>query len=153
MTRDQAPSPKVTLREITAENLDAVLALQVREEQRNLVASNARSIAQAHYAEAAWFRAVYAGETPVGFVMLALDDEGPSDFVWRLMVDAAHQGKGYARLAMERVIEFARGRPNTRSLLLCHQPADGNAGPFYQALGFEYTGEKLDDELLMKLEL
>jgi cytochrome c551/c552 len=54
---------------------------------------------------------------------------------------------------MERVIEDARRRPHTRSLVLCHQPADGNAGPFYQALGFVYTGEKLDDELLMKLEL
>jgi diamine N-acetyltransferase len=148
-----AESPEVTLREVTAENVDAVIALEVREEQRHLVASNAESIAQAHYAEAAWFRAIYAGETPVGFVMLALDDGGPSDFVWRLMVDASHQGKGYAWQAMERIIEFARGRPNTRSLLLCHQPSDGNAGPFYRALGFEYTGEKLDDELLMKLEL
>ena len=27
------------------------------------------------------------------------------------------------------------------------------AREFYQALGFAYTGEKLDDELLMKLEL
>ena len=146
-------SPEVTLREITAENLDAVLELEVREEQRHLVASNAKSIAQAHYADAAWFRAIYAGETPVGFVMLALDEKGPSDFVWRLMVDASHQGKGYARQAMEHVIENARRRPNTRSLVLCHQPADGNAGRFYQALGFAYTGEKLDDELLMKLEL
>jgi len=146
-------SPEVTLREVTAENLDAVLELEVREEQQHLVASNAKSIAQAHYADGAWFRAIYADEKPVGFVMLALDEKGPSDFVWRLMVDASHQGKGYARQAMERVIEDARRRPNTRSLVLCHQPADGNAGSFYQSLGFAYTGEKLEDELLMKLEL
>ena len=95
-----AASPEVTLREITAENLDAVLALEVREEQRHLVASNAKSIAQAHYTDVAWFRAIYAGEKPVGFVMLALDSEGPTDFVWRLMVDASYQGKGYARRAM-----------------------------------------------------
>jgi diamine N-acetyltransferase len=148
-----AASLEVNLREITSENLDAVLALKVREEQRHLVASNAKSIAQAHFAEAAWFRAIYAGETPVGFVMLALDDEGPADFLWRLMVDASYQGRGYARLAMERIIEDARSRPNTRSLVLCHQPVEGNAGPFYEALGFKYTGEKLDGELLMKLDL
>jgi hypothetical protein len=54
---------------------------------------------------------------------------------------------------MERVIEDARRRPNTKSLILCHLPVEGNAGPLYQALGFVYTGEKLDDELLMKLDL
>jgi len=41
------PHSKVTLREVTTDNLGAILALEVFEERRNFVASNARSIAQA----------------------------------------------------------------------------------------------------------
>ena len=34
------------------------------------------SIAEAHFSPLAWFRAVYAGDTPVGFVMLSDDPDG-----------------------------------------------------------------------------
>ncbi|MCY4353780.1 MAG: hypothetical protein OXC09_03205 [Truepera sp.] len=62
------PTGKVTLREITADTLGSILNLSVSEDQERFVASNARSIAQAHFSEHAWFRAIYASEEPVGFV-------------------------------------------------------------------------------------
>ena len=65
----------VTLREVTRENLDDILDLKVIREQENFVASNAVSIAQAHFypvcPETAWFRAIYADEVPVGFVLIS----------------------------------------------------------------------------------
>jgi diamine N-acetyltransferase len=63
----------VELREITQDSLRAVLDLAVAPEQRQYVASNARSIAEAHFEPRAWFRAVYADEDPVGFVMAYRD--------------------------------------------------------------------------------
>jgi hypothetical protein len=62
----------VELREITQDSLGAVLDLAVGPEQQPYVATNARSIAEAHFEPRAWFRAVYAGEDPVGFVIRAL---------------------------------------------------------------------------------
>ncbi len=59
------PDSVVTLREITSGNLNDILALSVHDSQRRLVASNERSLAQAHFEEAAWYRAVYADEEPV----------------------------------------------------------------------------------------
>lgn len=50
----------VSLREVTAENLAAVLALDAAEGQRAFVASNAKSIAEAHFHPEAWFRTIYA---------------------------------------------------------------------------------------------
>jgi diamine N-acetyltransferase len=38
--------------------------------QRKMVADNAVSIAQAHFAESAWFRAIYADDTPADFILL-----------------------------------------------------------------------------------
>ena len=71
-TSPVTPDSAVSLREVTRENLKAVLHLKVAPSQEHLVADNATSIAQAHfYPEIAWFRAIYADETPVGFMLLS----------------------------------------------------------------------------------
>ncbi|MEW5699369.1 hypothetical protein [Pseudomonas synxantha] len=38
--------------------------------QRSMIADNGASIAEAHFSENAWFRAIYADETLIGFIML-----------------------------------------------------------------------------------
>lgn len=57
-------------------------------------ASNAVSLAQALSHGEAWYRAIYAGETPVGFVMLEVWPERAEYGIWRFMIGAAHQGQG-----------------------------------------------------------
>jgi diamine N-acetyltransferase len=62
-----------------------VLNLSVAEAQEKVVASNAVSIAQAYFArDRAWFRAIYAGDTVVGFLMLEDQPEVEEYFLWRL---------------------------------------------------------------------
>jgi diamine N-acetyltransferase len=147
-------APVVTLREVTPENLDAVLGLAVRDDQKHLVAPNTRSIEQGQAeAEHAWYRVIYADETPVGFTMLYMDAEKADYFLWRLMVDAAHQGRDYGRQAMELVIDFVRQQPNAKELYVSYVPAENNPQPFYSRLGFEETGEEDEGELVMKLVL
>ena len=78
----------VTLQEVTRANLDDILCLAVTSEQENFIASNAVSIAEAHfYPEVTWFRAIYANEAPIGFVLL--DDDPVKSFyaIWRFMTD------------------------------------------------------------------
>ena len=60
----------VTLREVSKDNFRAIASLSVAEDQKNFVANNAFSMAEASFEEEAWFRAIYAGNTPVGFAML-----------------------------------------------------------------------------------
>jgi diamine N-acetyltransferase len=144
---------EVTLREITAETLWPILELEVSEDQREFVAPNAVSIAQAHFSERAWFRAIYAGDTPVGFVMLYIDEETPTYGVWRFMVDAAQQRKGHGRKAMQQVIEYVRTLPNAKELAVSYVPGDGNPSPFYEKCGFVETGEWVGKEKVMKLAL
>lgn len=107
------PTGKVTLREITADTLGSILNLSVSEDQERFVASNARSIAQAHFSEHAWFRAIYASEEPVGFVMLYDKPEKGEYSLWRFMIDARYQGRGYGRAALLLVIAHIRTRPKT----------------------------------------
>lgn len=88
---------EVQLREITAETVRQIIKLEVAPDQHQLVASNAVSIAQAYFEPKAWFRAIYANEEPVGFIMLFDDPDKPEYFLWRLMVADGHQRKGYGR--------------------------------------------------------
>jgi len=151
--REPRAGDPVTLREITRENLTDVLRLQVAPDQKGLVADNGCSIAQGCFHDEAWFRAIYAGEAPVGFVMLSEEPDKPEYYVWRLMIGARHQRMGFGRRAMELVIERVRGRPNATELLLGVVPKDGSALDFYAGLGFEDTGRVDDGETVLRLAL
>ena len=143
----------VSLREVTAETVRAVCYLSVAPDQRRLVASNAESIAEAYFSEEAWFRAVYADETPVGFVMLYDDPREPRYYLWRFMVAAEQQGKGYGRRAMELLIEHVKTRPGAEELLVGYVPGKGSPEGFYRGLGFEPTGEIHEGEVMLRLVL
>jgi diamine N-acetyltransferase len=143
----------VSLREITRETVESIIDLEVAPKQENFVASNAQSLAEALFSPEAWYRAIYADETPVGFVMLSVKPEVPRYFLWRFMIGAEYQGKGYGKRALELVIEHVRTLPGAKEFLLSYMPGKGNPGKFYQKLGFEETGEMDDDEIVMRLLL
>lgn len=146
-------SDDVTLREVTADTVRAVCRLEVAPEQRGFVAPNAVSIAQAHFEPKAWFRAVYAGEEPVGFVMLFEDSEKPEYYLWRFMVAAEHQGKGFGKHALDLVVDHVRGLPGARELLSSYVRGEAGPGGFYFGYGFEETGEVEEGEHVIRLEL
>jgi diamine N-acetyltransferase len=147
------PEAAVTLREVTAETVRAVCALEVAPAQRRYVAPNAVSIAQAHFEPKAWFRAVYADEEPVGFVMLHEDTEKPEYFLWRFMVAAEHQGKGYGRRALDLVVEHVRSLPGARVLGSSFVPGEQGPKAFYLRYGFVETGELDEGEHVIQLDL
>lgn len=147
------PSAVVTLRPITQDSLRDVLRLKVAPEQEHFVAPNAVSLAQAHFYREAWYRAIYADEAPVGFLMLSDDPVTPEYFLWRLMIDQRYQGRGFARRAVGLLVDHVKTRPGAVALLVSHGEGEGNPGPFYQKLGFAYTGAVHEGELVMRLPL
>ena len=149
----------VSLREITADTVLAIVRLEVAEAQKGFVAPNAISLAQALFAPEAWYRAIYLGDTPVGFVML--DDqsqslpppEHPEIGVWRFMIDARHQGQGIGRAALNLVIDQVRSRRRFARLELSYVPGPGCPEPFYLGLGFRPTGRVDGEEVVLELPL
>ena len=118
------------------------------------MAPNEMSIAQAYFdCEIAWFRAIYADETPVGFLMLSDDIDNQRYFLWRLMIDARYQKLGFAKRALELLFDYVRTRPGAKEILVSYRP--GEAGPqvFYEKLGFVPTGEMDEDEVVMCRDL
>ena len=134
-------------------NLRALMRLQVGEEQRHLVASNAVTIAQVHYEPYSWLRGLWAGDEAVGLIAMIdlrpdhpdVDPNGPENaaYLWRLMIDATQQGKGYGRQAMG--LAFGQARSWGRDMLCLHvSEREGNASAFYRRFGLHPTG-RIDD--------
>ena len=144
---------EVTLREITKDTVRVIIKLGVAADQTNFVAPNAVSIAEAYFEPKAWFRAIYADEEPVGFIMLFDDADKPEYYLWRLMVAADHQAEGYGRRAVELLIDYVRTRPNATELLTSYVPDEKGPMRFYQKLGFTETGEIDDGEVTTRLTL
>jgi len=146
---------KVSLREITSETVVQICKLSdtLSEQQQKMVAPNAISIAQAHFSDKAWFRAIYANEMVVGFIMLYDDSEKPEYFLWRLMIAGPYQGKGYGRKAIELLIEYVKTRPGARELSTSYVPIEGGPEGFYRRMGFEPTGAVDDGEVVVRLTL
>jgi diamine N-acetyltransferase len=145
---------EVSLRHITADTVGAVIKLAVAPEQQGFVASNAVSLAQALFSDEAWYRAIYADDDLVGFVMLSdetLKREPPAEpniGLWRLMIDHKHQRRGIGRQAVRLVLEHARSRPGVRHFYTSYVPAPSGPGPFYLGLGFVPNGEVEDGEVV-----
>ena len=55
-------------------------------------------------------------------------------FLWRLMIGANHQGKGYGSRTVELLIERIQASGNAKELLTSHLAEDGEAGRFYEIL-------------------
>lgn len=144
---------KITLGEITEDTLSEILNLEVSDEQKQFIAHNAKSIAQAHFSNFSWFRSVQADGTPVGFVMLYLDPDKPTYEIWRFMIDKRFQRKGFGTAAMKEVISFVSSLPYASELLCSIVPENGAAAKFFSDLNFFYTGEWHGNEKIMKLEL
>jgi diamine N-acetyltransferase len=149
----------VTLREITAETVRDVIRLSVRQDQTQFVATNAISLAQALFAPEAWYRAIYEGESPAGFVMLSdesllpVPPEVPKIGVWRFMVDQNFQNKGIGKASLLQVIEHVRAKGVCKELELSYVPGPGCPEPFYRSLGFVSTGRLDGVEVVLALPL
>ncbi len=146
---------QVTLEEITGDTVRGILLLSetLSEPKRYFVATNAISLAQAHFSEDAWFRAIYAGRTPIGFVMLSIDEEKAEYFVWRFMLGEPYHGRGYGRKAIEAIMDHVRTLPEAKYLELSYGQGPGSPEGFYKKIGFVPTGKVEYGEVYARIEL
>jgi diamine N-acetyltransferase len=159
---DQRPGPTgiVHLVEVDEDNLREILAVRPAPHQTDYVADNACSIAEAHLCDPpGWYRAVYDEDVCVGFVMLARFDDPAHElyaryhgwYLWRLLVGARHQRRGYGTQVMQLVCEHIDAEGGPRRLTTSWHDEVGGPEPFYRKLGFEPTGEIDDGEVVAVL--
>ena len=149
------------IRPVTKENWEALIDLKVREDQKDFVASNVYSIAEAQFGEdfeGHWDLhpfGIYDGNTPVGFLMYGLNFNHATQqaFIIRLMVDEKFQGKGYGRFGMEKMLEIFRSDERIVAVGVSYEPENDVARKLYATLGFIETGRIIEGETEAVIQL
>ncbi len=153
-------TPDIHFMRITAATLNQICALSetLSPPQRRMVADNVRSIAEAHFSPSAWMRAIYANETPIGFIMTHTGsdyEDGidcPGVFLWRFMIAGPYQAQGYGRRALGKLVQHLKAIGIPLLYTSCGQ-GEGSPEGFYRKLGFTPTGDHYDDEIELLLKL
>ena len=147
-------------RTVTREHVNRLVRLDVRPDQGGRVAPNAVTLAQAAYERGAHVWGLWEDDTPVG--LLAITDQAAADlddgdepccaYLWRLMIDAAHQGRGLGAAALR--IAEARGRAwGKRHVVTSATDVENGAVPFYELHGYHRTGRIVDGEIELVRDL
>jgi diamine N-acetyltransferase len=152
--------PDIHFMQITASTWNRICKLSetLSPLQRRMVADNVRSIAEAHFSTSVWMRAIYADDTPIGFIMTHTGsdyEDGidcPGVFLWRFMIAGPFQGKGYGRRALEKLIQHLKAMGIPVLYTSCRQD-EGSPEGFYLKLGFVPTGDHYDEEIELVLKL
>ena len=131
----------VELREITRENLDAVLNLKVAEHQKSFVSTTADSFAQAYvYRDTAFPFAIYAEDEVVGFIMLGYYESRKQYTLWKFLIDKEHQGKGYGKEALKQGITYLKEQFDAKEIYTGVSLGNEAAKGLYKSMGFTQTG-------------
>ena len=143
----------VTLREITNDKFIECIRLNVAEDQKDFVATNVFSLAEAKADGVSNPFAIYADDEMVGFIMYDFEPEESRGYITRLMLDARFQGNGYGRAAMRQVIDRFSQIPECKEIQTSYVPANAAAEHLYKDLDFRQTGEEIDGETIVRMPL
>ena len=136
---------EVTFRKIDNTNYRDALKLKVHYNQKNFVAPNDRSLLQSAYEapDSSTPYGIYDADTMIGFLLVTSeDDDADTLWVWRLMVDAEQQGKGYGKAAMNKLITDTKAEGKFKFIRLSYVPTNEVAQKVYAAVGFVEEGVK-----------
>ena len=158
----------IRLIEITNKNIWKVCALEPFDEQKDFVAENIQSLAEAYATrnegKNALPLAVYNDETLIGFVMIGkgtVGNENESDLIkenyslWRLMIDKKYQGQGLGKQTIDAAMALIRTFPfgEAKKVWLSYEPENTHARAIYQKYGFAENGELCGNEIVAVYEL
>ena len=158
----------IRFEEIANANIWKVCALEPFEAQKDFVAENVQSLAEAYATRNegnnALPLAVYDDDALVGFVMIGkgtVGNENESELIrenyslWRLMIDKSYQGRGLGRQTLDAAIDLIRTFPfgEAKKVWLSYEPENTRARDMYRKYGFVENGEMCGNEIVAVYEL
>lgn len=160
LARPRSRAVDVQLVEVTEDNQRAVSRLATHHSQERFVAPMAGTFADALIPQfeeglrlVPWFRAIEADGDIAGFMMIAEETPpGEIPYLWRLLIDRRHQGRGIGSRAVALLVDRLRALGKDR-LHVSWQPGRGGPEDFYRKLGFVPDGRVIDGEVVAELLL
>ena len=74
-------------------------------------------------------------------------------YLWRLLIDRRFQRRGYGTATLDAIVAYVRTRPGADVLWVSAGQGEGSPQPFYERYGFVPTGDLMEDEVVLRLDL
>lgn len=143
----------IILKEINEDNFRDCIRLNVFEHQKNFVAPNVYSIAQAYiFYGSAFPYGIYQDDLMVGFIMLGHNKQEQEFWLWRLMIDEKYQHQGLGNEVVKLALEKFR-EMGASEVYLSYEPENHVADALYRKFGWLPTGKVENGEIVMCLNL
>lgn len=156
------------IKSVGFDELEDALSLKVAPHQRDFVADNAISFAEAYAAERHGTKTecfvAYYNNYPIGFASIAFGTIGAegekkwmrnSYCLWRLMIDMDYQNKGFGKELLVAMIKWCKTFPfgEADTIYTSCDIDNKRAVSFYQDNGFMLTNDYIDGEVVLKRSL
>ena len=140
----------INFKEITNANIWKVCTLEPFEEQKDFVAENIQSLAEAYATR---------NEGGNALPLAVYNDESElikkNYSLWRLMIDKKYQGKGFGRQTLDAAMALIRTYPFGKAdkVWLSYEPENVRAREIYRKYGFVENGEMCGNEIIAVYDL
>ena len=158
--------PNLEFREINKDNFYDVCMLDVKSEDKEFVASNEMSLAEAYLFKTMGAYvlpiAIYRNRVPIGFVMITkgyIGDNIKGEYlnnycILRMMIEAKHQNKGLGKKVLNQIIEIIKSISINESFIwISTEENNSKAIHVYETNGFKKTNDYCGDEKILKYDL
>ena len=167
-TANQLKTERLLIKVVGFSELEDALSLKVAQHQRDFVADNAISLAEAYAAERHGSKTecfvAYNDDHPVGFASIAFGTIGAegekkwmrnSYCLWRLMIDMDYQNKGLGKELLEAMIKWCKTFPfgESDTVYTSCDVTNKKAISFYEKNGFALTEDYIDGEIVLRKNL
>lgn len=158
--------PNLEFRGINKDNFYDVCMLDVNDEDKEFVASNEMSLAEAYLFKTMGAYvlpiAIYRNRVPIGFAMIIkgnIGDNIKGEYInnyciLRMMIEAKHQNKGLGKLALKQLVEIIKSiSVNETFIWISTEEKNAKAIHVYEENGFKKTKDYCGEEIILKYDL
>lgn len=144
---------EIKIREIDRSSWEKCCDLKVAQGQKNFVASNAYSLAQAAYEPDTYPMGIFLDDEIVGFLMWDFDSDIGVWEMCRLMVDEKYQRQGIGAAAIRKLLQLVAAKLGHIVFYTSAEPTNEHAIALYEKVGFRKNGRIVYDEIMMEIQL
>ena len=143
------PIPNVEIKEVDESNWKNVIALAVKDEQKDFIATNLFSIAQSKIFDNHFNLVIYHEGISVGYILYAsyadLSNQVPGKYkdannlyteIVRFMIDEKYQRKGIGFSALVHLIEYLSSEHNIGKICMSYLQENDASGRLFRKAGF-----------------
>ncbi|MBW3114648.1 GNAT family N-acetyltransferase [Bacillus sp. MCCB 382] len=145
---------RVRIQELNKENWYECCQLKLSTEQLPFIEPNSISIAQSKFETTLKPFAIYFDSMVVGFLMFnTVPEELDGHWVYRIMVDESHQGRGIGKAATDLMLIEMKESLDVNRIVVGYHPDNLGAHHLYRSLGFVDHGDRFGREMAVIKEM